>query len=1090
MQSPVPDGTCKTQESANTATRQRNTHSTGDSQAFRPFKPTLHPSVAAKTSIKVEKPLWVPSAGCKGYWSKTNAALAAVIEQTCPGLSSKPPHLALQSLTKIVHSFFAEEETSSSPPEMKKRTRNRGSHTPTSMRNLRKKLRELRREWRQRCNEPSDDTAGLRHEFHQTHKRIKRLARQQKSSEKNERLMKEAFKFRSNPYKYGRKVFNSKSTENPSFSAEEAEAFFPERFADTDRSYCYSPFSELPPAPSPEFNISSAPPSFDDYKKVLLSRRNSSAPGPNGIPNTVWKRCQCLHQPLYSIIRRVWSSTNIPASWQCATIRLFHKSGSTNDPSNFRPIALSNCEGKVFFSLVSKAVLRHMLRNSFFDKRLQKGFLPDVAGCLEHSSLLSDALRDARAHQRSICISWLDLKNAFGSVRHSLIIFALQYYGFPDHFIQLVRSYYDHLSVIVAVPGILSTNAIHFALGVFQGCTLSPTLFNIIVQLALDSVEQKQCGYDFSSDPETVLQSSAYADDVQFVTSLVEQNQCLLNIFDSFLLWSQTMSARPNKCWSVALRKHASGSYHRFDPRLTISNEALQYLDDGDFRYLGRPTNVKRSESRCRAEVEAQLSQWLDTINDLDLPATSKLWLYQHFVVSKLAWPFTSLDFSLTFVQQLEAVATRFLKQWSGLPRPANTAILHLGSSNRAGLHIKQLSTFWKQMQAVRMDILKSSSDPRCSRLYDRLLANQSQWSRQFPPAVEHACAATVVEANSSELTTQTTSLEPASRRKRILNIIAEIDTESQLSRLRQLAVQGRWLEWTDAMHSDLSWRRLIHGLDDGELRFNLRAISNTLPTPDNLRRWGQNEVDPACPLCGRPATLRHILNSCSVALHQGRYTWRHDSVLEVLQRHLTSFWKHVKSEPLQDQAPFIRLVKEGAPRLPCQRRHVRPLLSDDVLRCARDWQFLFDVGTGYSIFPLEIAATRQRPDVVIFSQSLRVVILIELTVPLEDRIAAANTRKTDRYSALLATCENNGWHATHFPVEVGSRGWVAHSLLACLQKLGFSASWRKKVRRECSRVALRCSYLLYLRRSIKTWNSFNELSPDLSAASENRDTS
>ena len=143
-------------------------------------------------------------------------------------------------------------------------------------------------------------------------------------------------------------------------------------------------------------------------------------------------------------------------------------------------------------------------------------------------------------------------------------------------------------------------------------------------------------------------------------------------------------------------------------------------------------------------------------------------------------------------------------------------------------------------------------------------------------------------------------------------------------------------------------------------------------------------------------------------------------------------------------------MVKEGAPRLPNQRRNTRPLLSDDVLRCSRDWQFLFDVGTGYSVFPIDIAVTRQRPDIVIFSQSLRVDILIELTVPLEDRIAAASTRKTDRYSALLATCENNGWHATHFPVEVGSRGWVAHSLLTCLQKLGFSASWCKKVRREC----------------------------------------
>ena len=36
-------------------------------------------------------------------------------------------------------------------------------------------------------------------------------------------------------------------------------------------------------------------------------------------------------------------------------------------------------------------------------------------------------------------------------------------------------------------------------------------------------------------------------------------------------------------------------------------------------------------------------------------------------------------------------------------------------------------------------------------------------------------------------------------------------------------------------------------------------------------------------------------------------------------------------------------------------------------------------------ILPLEIAATRQTPDVVTFSQSLRIVLLIELTVPRED---------------------------------------------------------------------------------------------------------
>ena len=147
---------------------------------------------------------------------------------------------------------------------------------------------------------------------------------------------------------------------------------------------------------------------------------------------------------------------------------------------------------------------------------------------------------------------------------------------------------------------------------------------------------------------------------------------------------------------------------------------------------------------------------------------------------------------------------------------------------------------------------------------------------------MEHACAATVVEAHSAEPNSQTTLLESTSRRKRILQIIAEIDTESQMARLRQLAIQGRWLEWTDAMLSGLSTC---------------------------------SEVDPTCPLWGRPTTLRHILNSSSACrvyrLIKG--AWQHDSVYQVLQRHLASFWKHVKRDLLQDQAPFIWQVKEGS---------------------------------------------------------------------------------------------------------------------------------------------------------------------------------
>ena len=86
------------------------------------------------------------------------------------------------------------------------------------------------------------------------------------------------------------------------------------------------------------------------------------------------------------------------------------------------------------------------------------------------------------------------------------------------------------------------------------------------------------------------------------------------------------------------------------------------------------------------------------------------------------------------------------------------------------------------------------------------------------------------------------------------------------------------------------------------------------------------------------------------------------------------------------------RLVPEGtkAINLPSSRQTRRPLVSSDLLRCGNDWVFLFDLETGL-IFPPEIASTTQRPDIVIYSKSKNIVVLIELTCPLENRISTAH---------------------------------------------------------------------------------------------------
>ena len=573
------------------------------------------------------------------------------------------------------------------------------------------------------------------------------------------------------------------------------------------------------------------------------------------------------------------------------------------------------------------------------------------------------------------------------------------------------------------------------------------------------------------------------------------------------------MQARPNKCFATAMRQsNSAGSsgitgYDRFDPHLSIAGASIRYLDDGDFRYLGRLLNTAASEITSRCQLQEKLDALLSLLDKTLLPATSRLWLYQHFVVPKLSWAFLTLDLTLTFVKKLQAKSLVFLKKWVGLPRCANTAILFVGDRHRPGLKVHNLCTYWKQQQGVKFELLRNSADPRCRKLHATVLARQGSWRKRFAPAVEVACASTVVQSNLttasrppssareglglSKPTNSQTHPSSATLRQRLSSHLRVIDVEEQLSRLKTLQLQGRWLEWSGLMNLDLSWQQLIHNWSDKELRFALQATTNTAPTPLNLRRWGHQSVDPSCQLCGRPASLRHILNACPSALNQGRYTWRHDSVLRILKRHLLSFWQSpLTQNTIKDRAnlstqPYIRFVPAGSASTKSTRRsthlhsntrHKRHPLSSskDLLLNSNDWEFLFDLGDSQLVFPPEIAVTTQRPDIVIFSRSKKAVLLVELTVPLEDRVAAGHTRKENRYAGLVQQCTENGWFARCFAVEVGCLGYVSPSLLHCLDSLGIPSSTSRKLRNECSRVAHRCSYVLFLRRNCVDWSSWS----------------
>ena len=281
--------------------------------------------------------------------------------------------------------------------------------------------------------------------------------------------------------------------------------------------------------------------------------------------------------------------------------------------------------------------------------------------------------------------------------------------------------------------------------------------------------------------------------------------------------------------------------------------------------------------------------------------------------------------------------------------------------------------------------------------------------------------------------------------------------------------MQGDWLNFDAVLEADLSWNALIYALRHELFKFLINSTHNVLPTPDNLKRWGRAIVDIKCSLCGSTGvTLKHILNGCPMALNQGRFTWRHDNILECLVKELQPKIDKVNSmhNPRKNiRDSFIKFVKEGNKGIKKKSSY-----KHGILYTANDWILTYDRSHDPLVFPPHIVQTSLRPDMVIYSNSTKQVILIELTVPTEDNIIDWHAKKEEKYAKLLDDINMNKWKGHIYGIEVGSRGYVAKSVVFALKKLGLEQFLINSIRRKISLACLRSSYLIYLSRKNSVW--------------------
>ena len=145
------------------------------------------------------------------------------------------------------------------------------------------------------------------------------------------------------------------------------------------------------------------------------------------------------------------SSGKVPDIWKQANITPIFKKDDASDPSNYRPISLLSCIGKVLEKLVHKYVFNFFRENAVITA-LQSGFMPGgstVNQLVDVYNTFCKALDEGKEVRAIFC----DISKAFDRVWHEGLLFKLSLAGIKGQLLDWFSDYLDNRFQRVVVPG-------------------------------------------------------------------------------------------------------------------------------------------------------------------------------------------------------------------------------------------------------------------------------------------------------------------------------------------------------------------------------------------------------------------------------------------------------------------------------------------------------------------------------------------------------------------------------------------------------------------------------------------------------------